>query len=206
MLLINIWLPYIYQKHAFDKRILDKDVYKVVSSKELPDFGDLEMYEHIYMVNYWRFWTHPEMWSVIKINSSIQKEVDYLCSQLKMGRKVGIHFRGTDNIYSKDIPIEYFVKKINEEIEKYGENISFYLASDEIKVKEYLKNRFENHITMMNKPVCRNSKQGIVDAFIEMNVLSRMDKIYASARSSFSELAHLFTNNEFEELKNINNV
>ena len=54
---------------------------------------------------------------------------------------------------------------------------------------------------MMDKPVCRNSKQRIIDAFVEMNILAQMDKIYASNRSPFSQLAHLFSNNEFEELK-----
>lgn len=197
----NIWLPYIYQKQAFDKRIMEKDVYKVVSSKELPDFGNLEMYEHIYMVSYWRFWTHPDMWKFIRVNSSIQKSVDEHLSHYSAKRKIGLHIRRTDNKYSvEESPIELFDAVIEKELSK-GDEIAFYLASDSLEVKRYLRNKWGNIIDTNMEPVVRNTKQGIVTAFVELNLLSKMDVIYASSKSSFSELAHFFSNNKFEELK-----
>lgn len=196
----NIWLPYIYQKLAFDKRIMEKDVYKVVSSKELPDFGNLEVYEHIYMVSYWRFWTHPDMWKFIRVNASIQKSVDEHIYHFSTKRKIGLHIRRTDNKYSvEESPIELFDAVIEKELSK-GDEIAFYLASDSLEVKRYLRNKWGNIIDTNMEPVVRNTKQGIVTAFIELNLLSKMDILYASSKSSFSELAHFLTGNEFKEL------
>lgn len=197
----NIWLPNIYQKHTFDKRILEKDVYKVVSSKELPDFGDLDVYKHIYMVSYWRFWTDPDMWKFIRVNDSIQKIVDEQISHYSTKRKIGLHIRRTDNKYSvEESPIELFDAAIEKELST-GDDIAFYLASDSLEVKTYLLHKWGEVIKTDMRPVTRNTKQGIITAFIELNILSKMDILYASSKSSFSELAHLFSNNNFVELK-----
>ncbi|RDU50560.1 hypothetical protein DWU89_03830 [Parabacteroides acidifaciens] len=197
----NLWIPQIYQKHAFDKRILDSDVFKVISNHECVDFGDLTQFRHIYMVSYWRFWTDPNMWKIIRVNPMIQKKVNDFLSNNNLKRKIGIHIRRTDNVYSvEESPIELFENVIVEELNKC-ENTFFYLASDSVEVKKRLVNKFGNVINTNLEPAVRNSRDGIITAFTELNILSKMDKIYASSRSSFSELAHFLSNNIFKELK-----
>lgn len=198
----NLYIPKFFQKHLFDRCIYSNEVYRVVSSCSQPDFGCLENFKHIYMVSYWRFWESPHMWNSIVVQEHIKNKVFGLLKQFPQKRIVGIHIRRTDNMYSvKESPLDLFVKKIEEEIAYYGEDVIFYLASDSEDVKCRLKEQFGHFIFTSQKPAIRNSKEGITDAFVEMNLLSKTDKIYASSNSSFSELAHLLSGNEFEELK-----
>ena len=197
----NFWIPLLYQKIKYDRIIYDDEVVRVCSNYTQKDFGDLEQYNDVFMVSYWRFWESPDMWKAIQVNPKILDAVNEVVSSLDTNRKIGIHFRGTDNLHAiKNSPIDLFVDKIMEEQALYGKNVSFYLATDEPLIKKQLTERFGDKIKTMNKPVVRKTKQGIIDAFTELNILARMDKIYASKYSSFSELAHFLYKNEFEEI------
>lgn len=197
----NFWLPTFFQYFLYDRRIYESEVYRVVSSQIQPDFGDLTPFSHIFMVSYWRFWTDQDMWKRIVIAPSISQMVDMETKRFSGRRSVGIHIRRTDHIYAiKESPIHLFISSIQNEIDKFGDGVCFYLASDSLGVKEELVNKFGDKIITSMKPTSRNNKQGIIDAFVELNVLSQTDKIYASSKSSFSEMAHFLSNNEFEEL------
>ena len=198
----NFYIPKLFQKFLFDRSIYTEEVYHVVSSCTQPDFGCLDNFRRIFMVSYWRFWESPDMWKSIVVKENIKKQVDEHFKRLAKKRVVGIHIRRTDNAYSvNESPLNLFIDKIEEEISVYGEDVVFYLASDSKEVKEKLKEKFNQYIYTLEKPVIRNSKEGIIDAFVEMNVLSKTNKLYASSKSSFSELAHLLSDNDFEELK-----
>lgn len=198
----NFYIPKLFQKFLFDRSIYTEEVYRVVSSCIQSDFGRLEDYEHIFMVSYWRFWESSDMWKSIIVKENIKNKVDNLFKRLVKERIVGIHIRRTDNVYSvNESPLDLFINKIEEEISINDGKVMFYLASDSDDVKRKLKDKFGSYIFTMEKPVVRNTKEGIIDAFVEMNLLSRTDKIYASSKSSFSELAHFLSGNDFEELK-----
>ena len=153
------------------------------------------------MVYCWRFWTAPEMWKAIVIAPQIKQQVAEVAKVFKGKRAIGIHIRRTDNAFSiKESPTELFIKKIQEEIDIYKDDVCFYLASDSLDVKNEIVSIFGNKIITFLKPTSRNKKDGIIEAFVEMNVLSQTDKIYASFCSSFSETAHFLSNNEFEVL------
>ena len=197
----NFWIPKIFQYFLFDRRIYVKEFYDVVTARIKPDFGDLDKYKHIFMVSYWKYWKEPDMMNSIVISPSIiQKATEIINSLREYKRIVGIHIRRTDSTDSiRKSPTNLFIHKIQDEIDIYKDKVCFYLASDSLEEKHKMIERFGNKIKTSLKPTSRNNKEGIVDALVEMNVLSYTDKLYGSY-SSFSETAHLLSNNEFEEL------
>ena len=198
----NLWVPVLFQKLLYDRCIHNKEFSDVVSYHKKPNFGNIDNYKHIFMVGYYIFWQAPNMWKSIVINREIKRHVDEFVSQFVGQRFVGIHIRRTDNTFStRESPTSLFIEKIRDEINKNKGDVMFYLASDSPEVKRELKNIFGDAIFTSTKEVSRNTGQGIIDAFIELNILSRTDKIYAPYNSSFSELAHFLHGNDFEILK-----
>lgn len=198
----NFWIPKFFQRFLFDRRIYVDEVYRVASIHTQPDYGPLESFKHIFMVSYWYFHTTPDMWQSIVIDPRIEARVREVTGGFTAPRTVGVHIRRTDNTFSiQESPTELFIRRMEDEIERYRGEVAFYLASDSLEVKKELIDRFGDRIITSMKPTSRNNKEGIIDGFVEMNVLSRTDKIYASSRSSFSELAHYFSGNDFEIVK-----
>ena len=198
----NFWIPKFFQQFLFDRRIYVDEVYRVVSIHTQPDFGPLESFKHIFMVSYWYFYTTPDMWQSIVLDPRIEARVRQVTDGFKTPRTVGVHIRRTDNRFSiQESPTELFIRRMEDEIERYQDDVAFYLASDSLEVKKELIDRFGDRIITSLKPTSRNNKEGIIDGFVEMNVLSRTDKLYASSQSSFSELAHFFSGNDFEIVK-----
>jgi len=198
----NFWIPKLFQYFLFDRRIYFNEVYQESLSCRKPFFGGIDHHKHIFMVSYWKFWEEPDMWKSIVIDPQISQKVAEITNSFKEYKRIiGIHIRRTDNMYAiKESPTDLFVEKIQEEIDLYKDNVCFYLASDSLEEKNRLIDKFGDQIITSLKQTSRNNKEGIIDAFVEMNVLSKTDKIYASSCSSFSEIAHLFSNNEFKVL------
>lgn len=195
----NFYIPKFFQRFLFDRRIYDTEVYRVASIHTQPDYGPLASFKHIFMVSYWYFHTTPDMWKTVVIHPRIEEQVREVTRGFTAPRTVGVHIRRTDNTFSiQESPTELFIRRMEEEIARYKDEVSFYLASDSLEVKKELTDRFGDRIITSFKPTSRDNKQGIIDAFVELNVLSRTDKIYASSRSSFSELAHYLSGNDFE--------
>lgn len=85
-------------------------------------------------------------------------------------------------------PLSLFVIRMDREIAS-NPDIHFYIASDSMNEKLELQKQYGDRIIMSLKEVQRNNKDGIIDALIELYILSRTCKIYGSAHSSFSTLA-----------------
>ena len=198
----NFWIPKIFQYFLYDRRIYEKEVCNVVSLFENPDFGYIDEYKHIFMVSYWRFWLDSEMWKYIVITPQIKQKVAEITKLFRESKRIiGIHIRRTDNRLSiKESPTKLFINKIQEEIDQYQDDVRFYLATDSLEEKHNLIAQFGDKIITSMKQPSRSNKEGITDAFVEMNLLAQTNKIYASFCSSFSETAHLLSNNEFEIL------
>lgn len=197
----NFWLPILFQYFIFDKCIYESNVYEVVSAKIKPDFGDIDIYANIFMVSYWRFWTSPDMWHFFNLTPDLLHRVEVETSAFTPNT-IGLHIRRTDNMYSiNQSPTELFEDKINEEIAKNSQ-VNFYLASDSLEEKKRLIQKFGNRIITSIEKTERNTEKGIVDAFVEMHILSKTKIIYATAKSSFSELASFLNDKPFIELKN----
>ncbi|XVJ67687.1 MAG: hypothetical protein HEQ40_16480 [Lacibacter sp.] len=107
---------------------------------------------------------------------------------------IGVHIRRTDNEVSiKKSPLSAFVKRIELELKK-NPDVKFYLATDSVEVIEDLLHRFGSKIIYEQKLLSRNSPQGIKDAFFDIGVLSKCNKILGSYWSSFSYIASQYGN------------
>jgi len=197
----NLWIPKLFQSLLYDRRIYEKEASKVFSKKEKNDFGLLDNYNHILMISYSRLWTNSQMWNYLVPNPEIIAKADKITANFG-DKTIGLHIRRSDNIVATNLsPTNLFVEKIEKEINK-NPDTCFYLVSDSLQEKEKLKSLFGDKIITSLKKTSRNTKDGIIEAYVEIVALSRTQKIYGSAQSSFCELAHLLSRNEFEVLKN----
>lgn len=197
----NLHIPVLFQRFLFDRRINDREVFKVVTSFTQADFGELDRFKHIYMISYYRFWQSDDMWRFLVVNPEIQKEADRIISSIGAKRIVSLHIRRTDNTYTiANSPTELFIDAIHKEIETYKDDVAFFLATDSQEEKDRLKQLFGDRIHTRTNKVLRTTPEGIIDAFTELNAMAKTDKIYGSAESSFSNLAHLIGGNEIERL------
>lgn len=186
----NLWLPKIFQYFIYDRRVYEPEFYEVIDQKST--FVGLIESRHLFMVGWWRHWESQEMWKSIVIQPEILRRV-LLVSNMFPENVIGIHIRRTDNIHSiKYSPTELFIEVMRNEI-IHNKSVCFYVASDSMPEKTLLKDTFGDKIITQMKETSRDNMSGIIDAFVEMNILSRTKKIYASAFSSFSELASFFT-------------
>ncbi len=115
---------------------------------------------------------------------------------------IGIHIRRTDNVQSiLHSPTSLFIQRIQKEIDN-DPDVRFYLATDDEKEEEFIRNHFPNHIlTYSKRSLDRNNPVGIDDALIDLINLSRCKKILGSYYSSFSDTAASWGNIEKEVIK-----
>ncbi len=113
---------------------------------------------------------------------------------------IGVHIRRTDNIKSiSNSPLESFEVRMLSEVDKCPKT-TFYIASDDQAIKNY----FMNHSTLKDKVILskgclnRNTKEGIIQAAIEMYALAKSKKILGSYWSSFSGIAARLGNIKLE--------
>lgn len=102
---------------------------------------------------------------------------------------IGVHIRRTDNSFSiEKSPTKLFRDKINERLSE-NSNSMFYLASDDEQLKHDFVAYFPRNIVIRKSTLARNSKEGIIDAYIELLILSKSNEIWGSYFSSFSDVA-----------------
>src|SRR5690606_35662462 len=102
---------------------------------------------------------------------------------------VGIHIRRTDNISAIEASPNYlFERKIEEYLQ---ENLAtnFFLATDDPGVERHFKEKYPDNVMAYPKTYGRDSKDGIVDALVELQLLAKTSVIYGSYWSSYSEMA-----------------
>ncbi len=115
---------------------------------------------------------------------------------------IGLHIRRTDNRMSiENSPDRMFFDIIDRTLAEDSSS-RFYLASDDAGVKdEFLRRYGRGTILTMDRPVARNTADGMGDALAEMIVLSRCRIVYGSYWSSFSEAAALLGGTRLVALK-----
>ena len=133
-------------------------------------------------------------------------------SELKKFNKIniGFHIRGGDRM-GNEYQYRKTIEKISEKINNYNknnENISFFIASDEIECILELKNKFKNVIFYEenNNRIHRynknntdeslyNNQKEEKNALIDLLLLSKCDKIISNYKNStFTQLAWYFSN------------
>lgn len=118
----------------------------------------------------------------------IQGMIDEMTRQFT-SHTVGIHVRRTDNTMSiRESPISCFVEFMEREIEKDAK-ATFYIASDDDEVKEFMRNKFSHRVLFSNIELSRSSLSGMKLAVSELFALSKTSKILGSFYSSYSQIA-----------------
>lgn len=118
----------------------------------------------------------------------IQTEISDLTNNFH-NNTIGVHIRRTDNINSiKQSSNKSFIKKLDYELNLNSET-NFYLATDDIYVKEYFLKIYGDKIITCWDKINRNTLKGMKSAVKDLYCLSKTKKIIGSAYSSYSEIA-----------------
>lgn len=187
----NLWLPWLWQQAIFDQILLEKDAY----NKEVTCFQKLLKKNNSYLVAFYSIYTKMGMLQFIYPKMCIREKIEYYKS-LFDENLIGIHIRRTDNVLSiNKSPLDLYIKSMSESI-KNDMDVKFYVASDSKEEKEKLKGVFGDKIYCLDCVSNRNSLEGIIDAIIELYLLSSTKKIYGSFASTYSTLAANISNIE----------
>lgn len=188
----TVWIPYLFQKILFTKRIYEKDIYRSKGgtfSLESLKIA-ISKCKSIYLVQCDCFYSKIGMFQFLRPVHPIQESI--INRKRLMGvdeNMIGVHIRRTDHISSiKNSPLSLFVAKMKEEILK-NSMVRFYIASDDCNEKLKLKKIFGDRIVMVFNEIRRDDEQGINDAIVELYTLASMKKIYGSCNSTYSQLA-----------------
>jgi hypothetical protein len=116
-------------------------------------------------------------------------------------KPIGLHIRRTDHAASiSESSDAMFEQVMREELKKDG-NTLFFMATDSPETEQHFKNIFGNSVVAYPKAWGRDSAQGIIDATVDLYLLSQCSKIYASFQSSFSETAAIIGNIPLQVVK-----
>lgn len=182
----NLFFPELFQYFFYDRRYYESELY---ARKSFDYYLDgIDRYNQVYMVECAAFYNNRNCGHYFRpieiVETAIQRNLALLNS-----RMIGIHIRRTDSVDSiKYSPIDFFIKKMKEEIQR-DEDVIFYVASDSMEDKKILKSIFGNKVYWGVEQVSRNSVQGIRDAVVDLFTLSHGVKIIGSYSSSFSQIA-----------------
>lgn len=183
----NLWLPYLYQRGAFDVRMYERDLYREGIDRSVANWlGGVELSS--YLVYWAEIPGYECMLQSIQPTDAMNQLIDTRTHGFG-SHTVGIHIRRTDNLRSiRHSPSEWFIRQMEAELEA-DPSVKFYLASDSMAEKEQLARRFGDCLITVWKETDRSSRQGIADALVELYALSKTGKIYGSAYSTYSILA-----------------
>lgn len=103
---------------------------------------------------------------------------------------IGVHIRRTDHrAVIASNPLEGFVNLMKKQ-ECQHPGCTFYLASDDVEVKQYMNQIFPNRIITKSDVVLqRDSVEGMKDALVELFLLARTNLIIGSRGSTFTDVA-----------------
>ncbi|MDR0732713.1 MAG: hypothetical protein LBF08_01435 [Dysgonamonadaceae bacterium] len=197
----NLWVPRLFENFIYDKCIYYQDNNFSAHDKSPKNDVQLDSFRHIYIVACGVYWKSFDMYNYVCLNDNIEKKVCEITSLFPRYNIIGIHIRRTDNRNTiKHSPTNLFIEAMNQEIEN-DENVRFFLASDSLEEKIRLINLYGDRIITSMKEVKRDTEEGIIDAFVEINVLSRTKKLYAG-NSSYARISASLSGIEMKLLTN----
>lgn len=151
---------------------------------------------------FWNIFDIDHAFDFISPKEAIESRKKQVLKEAEGKRLVGVHIRRTDHVEAiKNSPLELFIEKMQEELERQEETF-FYVATDDKATEKSLRDRFDGRVlTFTGKSLDRDSRQGIEDAYVEMLCLSAGDKILGSFNSTFSVMASRLGNIPLEVVK-----
>lgn len=196
----NLWLPGITRYLKFDTYIYPSRFIELRSNDTLKDC--IRNSKRVFIESCYEFGDYYSSLSKNFIpQPDILTAVDNFVAKNFSSTTIGIHIRRTDNIMSiKKSPLPLFIDAMHKEIEKCADT-KFYIASDDEKTKEELKQIFGNRILTIHTDCNRNSLNGMKEAVKEMWILSRTTKIYGCFYSTYPIIASKLTNIPLEILQ-----
>lgn len=141
--------------------------------------------------------SHDFSWLCPKttIKARIEKERHALGERL-----IGLHIRRTDNAMSIQYsPLSLFEAQIESNLREDPSH-RFFLASDDALTKKVLQEKYGSCILTRSHVAARNDANGVLDAVIDLFLLSSCEKIYGSYYSSFTQTAAFIGDVPFEQL------
>jgi hypothetical protein len=196
----NLWLPYLWQFFAFDRRIYENDIYKF-NAETIKRI--IFSHNAVYFACFYLFYEWPEMFNCLQPVESLQTRIKEKTKLFRIQNTIGLHIRRGDHVASiANSPLSLFIDKIKEEL-SIDMQTKFYVASDSQEEKLKLKELFGDAILTSFKEVRRDTEEGITNALIELYILSFTRKIYGSCYSSYSMLAAKLSSIPIEFLSTI---
>lgn len=174
----------VFQKKDVDAvdQLLNGDTY-LKSCGIFYDWGDLQINE------------------LIRPVEKIQTLLEKLRGNILGSHVVGVHIRRTDHVQAiQSSPIELFVKKMDELLDQCD---GFYLATDDAGVKCEMRQRYGSKVVTYDCNLKRDSKQGIIDAFIDLYMLGSCERIIGSSGSTFSKVAAMLNNKPLQIIEKL---
>jgi hypothetical protein len=183
---LNLYLPEIFRK-TLKIDYFDSEYMSLVKKKRY----DVRQFTNNWLTlisSYSRFYPTNTMFKLFS-PIDILKEKIHLETIDFNDYTIGVHIRRTDNRESIDhSPLELFEESMDNEIDRES-NTNFYLATDCMQTKEYLKNKYGDKLRTNFMEVRRDTKEGVQQALVEMYSLARTKKVFGSYHSSFSDTA-----------------
>ncbi|MFT4733221.1 MAG: hypothetical protein ACI9K1_000172 [Arcticibacterium sp.] len=123
-------------------------------------------------------------------NFVLSEKLQHRLTELSLpSRAVGIHIRRTDHAeIIKDSSLEKYDIAIAKEI-SLNPSVTFYLATDDYKVKTHYKQMLGTKLITQNFELSRASSEGVENAIIDIYGLARCTKLICNSKSSFAVAA-----------------
>lgn len=157
----------------------------------------------------WTLFTCSEFYRPDRVDYSFVRPIPSLADEIARvwhdigGDRVevrGIHIRRTDNAKSiEHSPDRLFFERIRLDLQQ-NPDLVFFLATDDDSVKVEMRERFGVSVYTRGNLAKREDAQGVLDAVIDLFLLSKCSKIYGSYWSSFSGVAADISNVPLEIL------
>ena len=128
----------------------------------------------------------PADYQALRPLPALQAQIDALTQQFGT-KTIGVHIRRTDHrdAIAKS-PTEAFRQAIEREIDSDAAT-RFFLATDDIALKQQLQARYGEHIIAQPMDDClRTTRRGIEQAVVDLYCLAATQKIYGSTTSTYT--------------------
>lgn len=181
----NLYIPKYFRKYFYDFEMTPK--YKAVDFEKLTK-GKNNVYVSCH--NNWNQYLITKNLADIFIpKKELQNKINNITKDWKKEDVIGLHIRRTDNTAAiEKSPIYRFYTLMDSEINN-NNNVRFYLATDDEKIKQNMKEKYGNRIITLNLSLKRNTTQGMKDAVVDLFCLGSTSKIIGSHHSTYSIIA-----------------
>lgn len=179
----NLWLPLIFQRLFFQSRMGEQEATKRMYASF--NFASWASGKHVWLSSHVYFISAEipdDSFDIFHPLPYLQQRIDAITASFG-AKTIGVHVRRTDLERSKrQSPTSMFIARMARE----PHDVSFYLASDDVEVKDELRKAFPERVMTLPRKAERNTLEGMEDAEVELYTLSRCQRIIGSYGSTYS--------------------